>query len=105
MASAIDPTKPAYIASKGDLQANLLAAKTEIEALQFAALGALAAGDPIDMADAALTRADLVDYAETMQVLSGAAPEANFEAGNAAVLTLTANALLSISTQRVGRKA
>ena len=38
MASAIDPTKPVdgVAANKADLRANLLAAKTEIEALQNA---------------------------------------------------------------------
>jgi hypothetical protein len=51
MASAIDPTKPVdgTHAVKADLRANLLAAKTEIEALQAAdaELGALARVDSI----------------------------------------------------------
>lgn len=50
MASAIDPTKPAdgVPASKADLRANLLAAKTEIEALQLAGDSVLDWVNPLD---------------------------------------------------------
>jgi hypothetical protein len=90
MASAIDPTKPVdgIPAVKAELRDNLQAAKDEIEALQSSKKQD---GDPYDMADALLTRADLKDYAETSTTpaIAGGGVTLDLESGNVFEVTLT----------------
>lgn len=90
MPSAIDPTKPVdgLPAAKADLRSNLLAAKAEIEALQAAKLEN---GDPIDMQDAVLSRAEFRDFSETSPAPAIAAGSLtlDLETGNVFEVTLT----------------